>query len=216
MPTLQQQGADLVALSANRLPEHVVAAFSAERKALREQGVPSGTIAAGDTLTDFTLPDATGADVSLSQVLADGPAVLVFYRGGWCPYCNLALRAYQAELLPELTARGVRLVAFSPQSPDESLSTQEKAQLSFTLLSDARSRVARRLGISFQPAETTLAAQRELGLDLAVVNANGVSTLPMPTVLVVDPDRTVRFADTQPDYVARTEVADILAALPAA
>jgi peroxiredoxin len=161
------------------------------------------------------LSDATGAPVPLEQLLEAGPAVIVFYRGGWCPYCNLALRTYQRELLPQLGAFDARLVAISPQSPDQSLSTVEKAELDFTVLSDPASRVAQRIGIAFQQADEVLDAQRKLGLDLAQVNAEGSTRLPRPTVLIVDRDRTVRFVDVQPDYTARTEVTDILAALGA-
>jgi peroxiredoxin len=161
----------------------------------------------------FTLDDATGTPVSLDQIIATGPAVIVFYRGGWCPYCNLALRTYQRELLPQLGEFGARLVAVSPQSPDQSLSTTEKAGLEFTVLSDPGSRLAQRIGIAFQQAEEVLAAQRKLGLDLAQVNSEGATRLPRPTVLIVDRDRTVSFVDVQPDYTARTEVADIVAAL---
>ncbi|MGB7164409.1 MAG: AhpC/TSA family protein, partial [Mycobacterium sp.] len=92
-------------------------------------------------------------------------------------------------------------------------STAEKAGLKFTVLSDPGSRLARRIGIAFQQADEVLDAQRRLGLDLASVNAEASTELPMPTVLIVDPDRTVRFVDVQPDYTARTEVADILEAL---
>ena len=104
-------------------------------------------------------------------------------------------------------------MAISPQSPDQSLSTAEKAELEFTVLSDPGNRVAERVGIVFQQADEVLEAQRALGLDLAQVNAEGSTRLPRPTVLIVDTDRTVRFVDVQPDYTARTEVADILTAL---
>ena len=113
----------------------------------------------------------------------------------------------------EIELGGVRLVAISPQTPDESLSTTEKAELTFTVLSDPGSRVARQLNIAFQQADQVLDAQREIGLDLAQVNAEGATWLPRPTVLIVDTDRVVRFVDVQPDFTARTEVADILAAL---
>jgi peroxiredoxin len=154
-----------------------------------------------------------GSPVSLDQLVESGPAVVVFYRGGWCPYCNLALRTYQRELVPALPAFGARLVAISPQTPDQSLSTVEKAELDFTVLSDPGNRVAQSVGIVFQQADDVLEAQRQLGLDLATVNAEGSTRLPRPTVLIVDRDRVVRFVDVQPDYTARTEVADILAAL---
>ena len=131
------------------------------------------------------------------------------------PGLHLALRTYQKDLLPELDRFGARLIAISPQSPDESLSTAEKAALSFTVLSDPGSRLAEQIGIAFQQADDVLAAQRQLGLDLAQVNAEGATRLPRPTVLVVDSDKVVRFVDVQPDYTARTEVSDIVGALSA-
>jgi peroxiredoxin len=125
----------------------------------------------------------------------------------------VALRTYQKELVPQLPTFGARLVAISPQTPDQSLTTIEKAELDFTVLSDPGSRVARSIGIAFQQADDVLEAQRQLGLDLAAVNAEGLTQLPRPTVLIVDQDRVVRFVDVQPDYTARTEVVDIIAAL---
>jgi peroxiredoxin len=213
MPTIREQSDQLKAAAAERLPAEVVEVFERNIDDFLAQGIPAEAVKAGDHLEAFTLDDATGTAVSLSQLVEAGPAVIVFYRGGWCPYCNLALRTYQRELLPELDAFGARLVAVSPQSPDQSLSTTEKAGLAFTVLSDPGSRVARSIGIAFQQADEVLAAQRQLGLDLAQVNAEGSTQLPRPTVLIVDQNRTVRFVDVQPDYTARTEVTDILAAL---
>jgi peroxiredoxin len=116
-------------------------------------------------------------------------------------------------LLPALAAFEARLIAISPQTPDQSLSTAERSRLDFTALSDPGSRLARRIGVAFQQAEEVLDAQRRPGLDLASVNAEASIQLPMPTVLIVDADHRVRFVDVQPDYTARTEVADILDAL---
>lgn len=213
--TIREQSEQMKAAAAEHLPAEVLAVFDRSIELLVEQGVPSGMVAVGDTLDSFELSDANGAPVRLEQLIEKGPAVIVFYRGGWCPYCNLALRTYQQELLPDLASFGARLVAISPQTPDQSLSTVEKAALEFTVLSDPGSRLARKIGISFQQADDVLAAQRKLGLDLTQVNAEGSIELPRPTVLVVDKDRTVRFVDVQPDYTARTEVADILHALAA-
>jgi peroxiredoxin len=213
--TIREQSDQLTAAAAERLPPEVVQVFDRSIQDLLGQGVPAESIKAGDLLEPFTLDDATGAPVSLDQIVATGPAVIVFYRGGWCPYCNLALRTYQRELLPQLGNFGARLVAISPQSPDQSLSTAEKAGLDFTVLSDPGSRLAQRIGMAFQQADEVLAAQRQLGLDLAQVNAEGATYLPRPTVLIVDQDRTVRFVDVQPDYTARTEVPDIITALGA-
>ena len=214
--TIREQSEQLQAASAAQLPADVVEAFSRNSQQLRARGVPGGTVRVGDTVPSFTLRNAVGDRVSLDDLVATGPAVLVFYRGGWCPYCNLALRTYQRELLPQLGASGATLAAISPQTPDQSLSTAEKAALSFEVLSDSGSRLARRIGIAFEEAEEVLGAQRRLGLDLAQVNEEGSTELPMPTVLIVDPDRTVRFVEVHPDYTNRTEVADIIAALAGA
>ncbi len=151
--------------------------------------------------------------MSLSDLVANGPAAVFFYRGGWCPYCNLALHQYQSLLVPRLADYGATLAAISPQRPDESLTTAEKHDLQFAVLSDAGAAIARQLGIAFQPAEDVLEAQRALGLDIRDGNAVGSPDLPMPTVLVIDTEHTVRFADVQVDYTSRTEVSDILTAL---
>jgi peroxiredoxin len=141
--------------------------------------------------------------------------VLVFYRGAWCPYCNIALNAYQAELLGELDRRGVALLAVSPQTPDGSLSMQEKNDLGFAVLSDPGNSLARSVGILTAPSQEARAAQLQLGLDLEAVNADGTTAIPMPTVLILDPDLTVRWVDVHPDYTTRSEAAEILAALDA-
>jgi peroxiredoxin len=213
VPTIAEQSAGISAGASTHLPADIAQVFTDEQRAWREQGAPSGVIAVGDRLEDFTLVDATGAAVTLSELVANGPAVIVFYRGGWCPYCNLALRTYQTELLPQLDQYGARLVAISPQSPDQSLTTAEKAELKFTVLSDAGAQLARNVGIAFQPTENVLAAQRKLGLDLKHVNDSDSPELPMPTVLIVDTGHTVRFVDAHADYTARTEVAAIINAL---
>jgi peroxiredoxin len=211
--TLREQSDQVKSAATDQLPPEVLAVFDDSITELVEAGIPAGVIQVGDSLDPFTLDDATGTPVNLEQIIDAGPAVIVFYRGGWCPYCNLALRTYQRDLLPELATFGARLVAISPQSPDQSLTTAEKAELSFTVLSDPGSRLAGRIGIDFQQAEEVLAAQRELGLDLAQVNSEGATRLPRPTVLVVDRDRIVRFIDVQSDYTVRTEVPEIVAAL---
>jgi len=211
--TIREQTDQVKAVAAEHLPPEVVGVFNRRINDLLDEGIPADSIKSGDILETFTLDDATGTPVSLETLIEDGPAVIVFYRGGWCPYCNVALRTYQSELLPQLENFGARLVAISPQSPDQSLSTVEKAGLEFTVLSDPGSRLAQRIGIAFQEADEVLAAQRELGLDIAQVNAEGATMLPRPTVLIVDQNHTVRFVDVQPDFTARTEVADIVAAL---
>jgi peroxiredoxin len=213
MTTIAEQVNDVKAAAATQLPAQVVAVFASDQAALADRGIPAGAVAVGDKLAPFALHDATGQTRTLDELTADGPAVIVFYRGGWCPYCNVTLRAYQRELLPQLSARSARLVAISPETPDASLSTREKAELTYTVLSDTGARLASALGITFDPSEKGLAAQRTLGVDIRTTRADGGTMLPMPTVLIVDRHHTVRFVDIHPDYTGRTEVSEILAAL---
>ncbi len=212
--TINEQTAAVLEGASKHLPAEVFQAFADDRTALLARPAPTGP-QVGAMLPDAELVDASGKNVALGDVVAGSPAVIVFYRGGWCPYCNVALRTYQSDLLPALRSLGTALVAISPQNPDQSLATAEKAELEFAVLSDARSKVARQLGIAFDQSDAALDAQRKLGLDLAMVNVDGSTTLPMPTVLVVDAGGIVRFVDVHADYTTRTEVADILAAVRA-
>lgn len=198
---------------ASQLPEDVVSTFSAEQEQLRAGGIPVGVAAPGDAMPDGQLLDSRGVPTTLAQSVGGRSAVVVLYRGAWCPYCNLTLRAYQEQLVPQLARRDVALVAISPQKPDGSLSTQEINELSFTVLSDPGNQVAAGLGVLTAPSEGVRAAQRNLGLELAEVNADGTHGLPMPTVVIVDHAGIIRWIDIHPDYTTRTEVADIVAAL---
>jgi peroxiredoxin len=213
MTTIAEQANEVKAAAASRLPAEVVAVFASDQAALAAAGVPAGAVSVGDTLAPFALSDATGQTRTLEELTAGGPCVIVFYRGGWCPYCSVALRTYQQELLPQLDAYSARLVAISPELPDASLTTQEKADLTYTVLSDTGAELASSLGITFEPSEDGLAAQRKLGVDIRTTRADGGTALPMPTVLIVDRNRVIRFVDIHPDYTGRTEVNDILAAL---
>ena len=139
--------------------------------------------------------------------------MVVLYRGAWCPYCNLALRAYQDDLVPTLTDRGIGLVAISPQKPDGSLAAKEKNELTFTVLSDPGNKIAKRLGVMTVAPDDAQAAQRALGLDLSKANADGTHGVPMPTVVIVDNAGAIRWIDVHPNYTTRTEVGDILVAL---
>lgn len=194
-------------------PNEVMGAFRREQAELAAAGTPAGIAPVGTVLADAGLLDVHGAPTSLYAAAGDGTAVLVFYRGAWCPYCNIAMRIYQQDLLPALTERGIPLVAISPQAPDGSLSMQEKNELAFTVLSDPGNSIARALGVLTQPSDEARKAQLELGLDLTAVNADGTIGVPMPTVAVLDGGHVLRWIDVHPDYSTRSEPADILSAL---
>jgi peroxiredoxin len=188
----------------------VVAAYEKGIEELRAAGLERNALKSGDLAPDFTLPDATGKPVRLSDRLKDGPVVLKFYRGGWCPYCNLELRAYQ-KALPELEAVGAQLIAVSPESPDNSLSTQEKNALGFSVVTDAGGKVAGEYRLAFELSPELKAIYKSRGRDLAEWNG-GDWTLPVPGTFVIGTDRRIALAHVDADYRARLEPAEAIAA----
>lgn len=193
-----------------RTPSDVAASVQRTNDDLRASGITERSLKFGDRAPDFTLPSANGDRVALSRLLAKGPVVISFYRGGWCPYCNLELRAYQ-RVLPQIRARGASLVAISPQTPDSSLSTAEKNALEFDVLSDCGSVVARSFGIAFELPEVL----RPLYAKHALARVNGTNdwVLPVPATYVVAPDSRIVLAHVDPDYRLRLEPDDVLSAL---
>jgi peroxiredoxin len=212
--TIAEQARELAKSQAAAPASDVMSAFGREQAALATFE-PAGVIAPGARLPEVELLDPQGLPTTLPAVLDGRQAVLVFYRGAWCPYCNIALSTYQAELLTELEKRGLAFVAVSPQRPDGSLSMQEKNNLRFAVLSDPGNQLAASVGIVTAPAAEARAAQLQVGLDLEAINADGTTSLPMPTTLILDPDLTVRWIDVHPDYTTRSEPAAILGALDA-
>jgi peroxiredoxin len=211
--TITERVAEMHATMAANPPAEPMGAFAREQADLAAGGVPAGIAPPGTVLPDTELLDVHGAATTLYAAARGGTSVLVFYRGAWCPYCNIALSAYQEQLLPQLTGRGIRLVAVSPQKPDGSLTMQQKNGLAFTVVSDPGNVIAGRLGILTRPSEEARAAQLQLGLDLAGVNADGTVTLPMPATVILDAGHAVRWIDVHPDYSTRTEPRQVIDAL---
>ena len=189
------------------------AVFDVEQQELTRAGVPAQAVKTGDVVADAPLVGLDGQPVNLFSVTAGRPAVLVFYRGAWCPYCNITLRTYERDLRPELNRRGIALVAISPQTPDASTAAVQGGELNFPVLSDPSNALVRALGIVTEPSAAARGAHTELGFDVADSNADATAGIPFPTVLIIDADGTVRFADVHVDYTTRTEVPEILAAL---
>lgn len=187
--------------------------FAQEQATLLEHGSPKAAVKVGDSIPDAQLVTAGGEPVALYPVLGESTSVVVFYRGSWCPYCNLTLKHYQQALLPELTARGVKLIAISPQTPEASELAIANGELEFTVLSDPANVLIAQLGILTEPSAQARAAHTQLGFDVADSNVDATGNIPFPTVLIIDATRTVTFADIHVDYTSRTEVATILAAL---
>ncbi|SDN51102.1 Peroxiredoxin [Paenibacillus sp. yr247] len=164
----------------------------------------------GDKAPNFTLANSLGERVNLYDELAKGPVVLTFYRGSWCPFCNVQLRAYQ-QLLPEIEKFGGQLIAVTPQSPDNSLSQKEKEELTFQVLSDSNGRVADSYQILFElPDYLQKVFTNSFGLDLTVFNASDRWVLPVPATFIIDKEGIVRRAHVNPDFMKRMESQEII------
>ncbi|MGW6563905.1 peroxiredoxin-like family protein [Streptomyces sp. NPDC054975] len=196
------------------IPAHVREIMNRAGQDLSDSGQAGRALNTGDAAPDFTLPAATGESVALRTLLAAGPVVLTFYRGAWCPYCNLALRALQ-QYHGDIAARGARLVAVSPQIPDESLSLAEKHDLAFDVVSDLGSDVAKQFGLAFDLPDDLAEVYVGFGIDLLHAHGGHARTLPLPATYVIDQGGVIRWAFVDTDYTARAEPADILAALDA-
>ncbi|KAB1979033.1 peroxiredoxin-like family protein [Streptomyces triticiradicis] len=196
------------------IPAEMCQIMDRAARELADSGQAGRARAVGEPAPRFTLPSATGAMVALDDLLAEGPVVLTFYRGAWCPYCNLALRALQSRHA-DIAARGARLAAVSPQIPDESLTLTEKHGLAFEVLSDPGSDTAERYGLAFDLSDELAAVYDKLGFDLQRVNDGHPRTLPLPATYVIDRNGVIRWAFVDTDYTARAEPADVIAALDA-
>jgi peroxiredoxin len=187
-----------------KVPPEIREAMGRADLDLANSGIAESALRAGDTAPDFELADARGGQVRLSTLLKKGPVVLSFYRGGWCPYCNLELRALQ-QALPDFAVANATLVAVSPQTPDESLTTAEKNELAFPVLSDNGSAVAQRFGIAFDLADELRPIYTRFGHALPDRNGDDSWLLPIPATYVIGQDRQIVLAFVNIDYRVRLE-----------
>ena len=165
---------------------------------------------AGDAAPDFSLPDAVGNTVSLYELLRDGPVILAWYRGSWCPFCNLQLHAYQ-QALDEIHAAGAQLLAVSPELPDSTLTWKEKNELDFVVLSDVGNEVARRYGVVFRIPERIAGSYGKGGyVDLTEINGDDSLELPLAVTYVIGTDGVVEYAFLDTDWRKRAETSDVV------
>ena len=207
--SLQQQLSELKTNIKFQIPEDVFQKFEESIQALDKSGIANHAPKVGDELSNFVLSNQLGQQRSLAELRKSGPVVIVFYRGGWCPYCNLELRAYQ-QILPQLKETGAQLVAITPELPDSSLSTAEKNELEFEVLSDVGADYAKEIGIAFSLPEELREIYANLGGDLEKFNGAGNFNLPIPATLVVDTDGKISFAHVDVDYTTRANPEDVL------
>jgi peroxiredoxin len=183
---------------------------------VRKAGTIDDALKVGQSVPDFTLPDAFGAQISLKALLAKGPVVIMFYRGEWCPFCNIEMNAMQ-KVLPQMQELGATLVAISPEKPDHGIVMIEKNKLTFPVLSDFDNKVARQFGIVFQVGkELSEFARNAFKNDISLRNGQDSRELPVPATYVVDTTGAIRFARVEVDYMMdRAEPEEIVAALQA-
>lgn len=165
----------------------------------------------GDRAPLFSLQNAIGNEINLASYLEKGPVVLTWYRGGWCPYCNLTLARMQEEL-PNFKAEGASLIALTPEVPDSSISTSEKLALEFEVLSDLNNHVARQYGIVFELIPGVAEAYQN-AFGLHQYNGDESNELPLAATYVINTDGTIAFAFVDADYRNRAEPKAIVDAL---
>ena len=192
-------------------PEQV-ALLEQASKEVTLSGITERVLKTGEQAPDFTLPNAVGTPKTLSTALQNGPVVVTFYRGNWCPYCNLQLRAYQ-QVLPEILRLGGSLMAISPQSPDKSQATLLKNFLQYEVLSDLGNAVARQFGLVYQVPEWVRDLYISFGTDLPAFNGDQSWELPIPGTFVIGADRRIVLAYASSDARNRLEPKAILEAL---
>ncbi|HEU5068038.1 MAG TPA: peroxiredoxin-like family protein [Sphingomicrobium sp.] len=177
---------------------------------LRETDAASHALQVGDTAPDFLLPDEEGRLHSSRQLRGEGPLVVSFYRGGWCPFCNAELRALQA-IKGELNGLGADLVVLSPDTRDLPRQLKQQLNLDLTMLADVDHGVATSYGLLFRVPDETRAHYASLGYDFGHRHGMSEWMLPIPATYVLDQDGVVRDAFVEPDFTIRQEPLDILA-----
>lgn len=186
-----------------------------QRRRLVEEASPETFVKPGDRVAPFDLLKVEGGRLSLSELVANGPAVLVFFRFAGCPACNIAIPYYQRNLQPALQALGVPLVAVSPQRPERLIEIKHKHQLTLQVATDRDNVLARRFGILYSFDEASRQAALAKGPGIGEITGTGTWELPQPTVVVIGRDRTVHFAAVSPDWLVRSEAQPIIDAVKA-
>ncbi|MEO5667033.1 MAG: peptide-methionine (R)-S-oxide reductase MsrB [Bdellovibrionota bacterium] len=202
----------MTAASASKLPAEKRKVMEASIEKLRTSHLTEGIPKVGTKAKDFSLKNIRGNNVKLSTLLKRGPVILTFYRGGWCPYCNAQLKAYQ-EKLPAFKQLGAQLVAVSPETPDSGVSTAEKDGLKFEILSDANNKIAKSYGLVFGVPNDLKELYKSFGIDLQKNQSNPDWELPVPATFVIGKDLTIHYVFADVDYKKRAEPADIIEAI---
>lgn len=213
IPSYKDSLKGLIQQLGEMMPEEKLAVFNRDAEQLAQAHSAPLKLNKGDAAPSFSLPNADGKAVALEDLLQKGPVVLTFYRGTWCPYCNLELKTYQ-QILPQIKQAGASFVAVSPMTPDNSLQMKDSNELQFEVLSDVGNKVAGRYTTVFKNPETSIQAMAELGYDFHSFYDDRSAELPVPAIFVIAKNGTILFAGSAGgDYRQRTEPQAILDAL---
>lgn len=210
--TLQDKLDSFKAQFKQQAPEAAFEAFARSTQELIDSGQAERAVKAGDQAPDFSLTDADRNEVALKDLLAKGPVVLTFYRGVWCPYCNIELQALE-EVAADVRDRGASLIAISMQGASDSRKSQRDNKLSFPILTDQNGALAEKFGIRWSLQDYVIPIHQGFGVELPRIHGDGQWNLPMPARYVVDTDGTVAYAEVNPDYTRRPEPADLFPVL---
>ena len=194
------------------LPEQDQATIGGAFQRLMESAVGVKAVDVGDVMPDFSLPNATGSIVNLSALLQKGPVVINFYRGGWCPFCNIEFKALH-DNLPEIQRYGATLIGIAPETPDTTLATIQKHDLKFEVLCDQGNHLAEKFGLVMTVDEAVRPLYEQWGLDIPAANGDDSFKLPIPATYVVDTDGVVKAAYIDKNYTQRMEPSEIIKAL---
>jgi len=212
MQRLKEQTDAKIALGRKNNPEFMkgVDEIINEAKAFQKG---KNAIKIGEKAPNFELPNPLGKQIELFDLLSKGPVVITFYRGSWCPYCNLQLRALQ-DKLKDIHQLGATLVAISPEVPDSSMTKSEISNMEFTVLSDQDAKVASQFGVAWEIPEFLLDhMQIDRNLDLKKINNGNDRILPIPATFILGSDGIVKWNYVNIDYRTRSEPDEIIEAL---
>ena len=195
-----------------KLPADVLALMNTTNEELIAQHIKDNALQIGQKVENFSLANHNGENIELADLLKKGPIIISFYRGGWCPYCNLELKALN-DYLPQFKTQSAQLVAISPQLPDETLSTAQKNDLEFDVLSDVSNKVAEQFGLLFTLDERIQALYTQFGINFEHYYGDKSFKLPLPATYVINQDGVITYAFLSEDYTLRAEPIDVMAAL---
>lgn len=186
------------------IPEDTLNLLMSELQTLVAKGLAENAINVGKKFPDFSLPNAEDTKTSLSTLLEKGPLVISFYRGAWCPYCNLEINALQNRLA-DIQATGAQLIAISPQSPNKSSDQVSASKLTFDVLSDSSNKLAKQCGLVFTLPESLRPIYASWELDIPGHNGDDTFELPMPATFIIGSDGVIKYAFIDMDYTKRLE-----------